>query len=579
MKQSPMVPKASTFPHVRDSPTVPGPLNLATRYLCMAPYLRRAMLPKVVNEPNTVTARPPLPVGRKYALRVLYGGEGKLPMPGIQIDSLRHHCHASLVEASLRDAAAVATVLAAAFLAPLGTLVTLLTFVAAVVFIRRVRPLSLPFIAAATGAVVALVWGWRSTQEPYAVPLISVAICFLIYLGDISWSMRQIKKLSQQPPPPQVSAPDSTGILIFPSDILAVDQDRRAEFTAISQQGAKVTPVDSNVYYDKDGIIGGGASSTPFPLTIPLDQPRDDDHEAKAFTASDLLEHIKRNVTSQGVGDDTAHGLAYRPGSANGGPHLRATPHFTYGLPDLKVDTVRATPFPGTKEHPILRFGIVRLDTGHTVAEERSPSAHPDRRYVRAVSVSWDGQLVVSLYASAALQGHYLHIMIRPYILAPIVSELKSADKLVKRHLLMRACAAIRLTVREFASAAKYLRDLTGNPRERVKYKDPRPTGRSTRERYALRYLENMHQDDDAQRIIRIVERKIVAVTVDYLHGRNISTGEFEAQIITNIENHVIGGGAIFSGTFTGPVAAATGTSATATAQGNAPANNNPSTK
>ena len=193
---------------------------------------------------------------------------------------------------------------------------------------------------------------------------------------------------------------------------------------------------------------------------------------------------------------------------------------------------------------------------------------HPQ---MSATTVSWDGQLVVSIYVSAALQGHYLHMMIRPYVLAPVVSELRSADKLLKRHPLVRACSAVRLTAGEFAGATMTIRTLLRNPRKRPKTKDPRPAGRSTRERYALRYLENMHQKDDAQRIIRIVERKILAVTVEYLQKCNISTGEYEAQIIYNIENHVIGGGAIYSGTFTGPIATATGQGATATTQGNTP--------
>jgi hypothetical protein len=190
---------------------------------------------------------------------------------------------------------------------------------------------------------------------------------------------------------------------------------------------------------------------------------------------------------------------------------------------------------------------------------------------VRATTVSWDGQLVVSIYVSAALQGHYLHMMIRPYVLAPIVSELKSADKLMKRHLFVRACAAVLLTASEFVAAAKTIRALTRNPRKREKIDDPGPADRSTRERYALRYLEDIHQKDDAQRIIRVMERKVVTATMDYLRECNISTGEYEERIIYNIENHVIGGGAIYSGTFTGPIATATGQGATATGQGTTP--------
>lgn len=570
MKRAATETDVSTFPLVGDSSAEPVPLNEVTRYFCIAPYLRRVMLPKEITEPNTVSARQPLPVGRRYALRVLFAVEGHLPMPGVAIEPVQRHCRAALWQTSLRDAAVAATAIVAASLAPLSTLVILVLILAAIALVRRDRPPSVPVMGAATGLVVALIWGWRSAQESYAVPLICFGVCFVIYLGDIAWSLRRIRKLSQKPSSPPLVVSASTGITITPSDTLVVDKSRWNEFTAIGQADADRPAVDTTVYYDKDGIVGAGAESSPFPLTIPVDRPLNDEHAIITLTAPELLVHIKQQITSQGVGDGKLHGHAYRPGSANDDEPM-GTSHFTFGLPDLSVDTVKAIPFPGSKKHPIMRIPFVRLGAGQASIEDLSPSAHPARRYVRATTVSWDGQLVVSIYVSAALQGHYLHMMIRPYVLAPVVSELRSADKLLKRHPLVRACSAVRLTAGEFAGATMTIRTLLRNPRKRPKTKDPRPAGRSTRERYALRYLENMHQKDDAQRIIRIVERKILAVTVEYLQKCNISTGEYEAQIIYNIENHVIGGGAIYSGTFTGPIATATGQGATATTQGNTP--------
>lgn len=580
MKRLAAEPAVSAFPLAGDSSAEPAPLNVVTRYLCIAPYLRRVMLPKEITEPNTVSARHPLPVGRSYALRVLLGAEGELPMPGVAIATVQQHCRAALWQTTLRDAAAIAAVIVAGILAPLSTLVTLNFIVAAITLIRRTRRLSAPVTGAATGVAVALIWGWRSTQASYTVPLTCLGVCFLIYLADITWSLRQVRKLSEKPRSPQVSPIASTGITIMPTDTLVVDQDRWNQFTDIRQASTNGTTGDDEVFYDKDGIVGAGAGSTPFPLTIPLDKPLKDEQAIIEFTAPRLLVHIKEQITRQGIGDGKIHGYAYHPGSANGDEHSKDASHFTFGLPDLKVDTVKATPFPGIKKHPILRINrLVRRDVDQTSDEDLSPSAHPTRRYVRATTVSWDGQLVVSMYVSAALQGHYLHVMIRPYVLSPIVSDLKATDKLLKRHMAVRAFVAIRLTAREFVEAAMNIRDLTRNPSKRKKPKDPRPAGRSTRERYALRYLENMHEEDDAQRIIRIVERKILAVTVDYLQECNISTGEYEAQIITNIENHVIGGGAIYSGSFTGSIATATGQGATATAQGNPPPDASPPPK
>jgi hypothetical protein len=361
------------------------------------------------------------------------------------------------------------------------------------------------------------------------------------------------------------------------SDILPVAGNHWAGLTLSDQENASDTQDDCEVYYDKDGIIGAGVSSHPFPLTIPLDSPLKEDHEVTEFTANDLLSHVKRQIASQGVGDGRPHGRAYSPGLTDSDGEPRVAVHFTYGLPGLEVDTVLARPFPTAKKHLITRMGLIRLEAGRTAVADHSPSAHPNRRHVRATTVSWDGQLVVSTYVSAALQGHYLHMMIRPHILAPTVSELKSADELLERPSFVRAGVAVQLTVREFFATASTIRALTGKKPKRDVVDERRPAGRSTRELYARRYLDNMNQEEDAQRIIMILERKIATATMAYLRRCNIGTEKYEAQVIYNIENHAIGGGAIYSGTFTGPIATATGQGTTATGQsGGSPTSSQP---
>ena len=579
------MPETHTFPYTRDLPRDADQPSLTTRYLCIAPYLRRVMLPREIIEPLTLSARRPLPIGRSYALRVLFGVEGELPMPGVSVELVHRHCRVALIQTCLRDATAIATMATVAFLAPLSTFITLAVIVTPIVLIRRIRLMSPPAIGALTGVTVALFWGWRGRQESYAEPLISLGICFLIYLGDILWSLRQVRKLTRKPSVPEVPEPADVAITIAPSNTWpVVIAEHWTEFTTTGQLTVNDTHAARQVYYEKDSIVGGGAPSNSFPLTIPLDNPLRADHEMTKFTARQLLSHIKLQIATQGVGDGTLDGHAYSPGSVNGDQPSQAAVHFTYGLPDLHVDTVLATPFPRPKKYLFLPWDVFRLEAGKASAADPSPSAHPNRRYVRATTVSWDGQLVISVYVSAALQGHYLHVMIRPYILAPLVSELKSADKVLERHAFLRACMAVQLTAREFVAAAHTIRSLTGGLRKRENATDPQPAGRSTRERYAQHYLDNMNQEEDAERIIRILERKIATATLDYLQECNIGTGEYASRIIYNIENHVIGGGAIYSGTFNAPIATATGQGATAAAQGAtatgqagaAPANNQP---
>lgn len=48
------------------------------------------------------------------------------------------------------------------------------------------------------------------------------------------------------------------------------------------------------------------------------------------------------------------------------------------------------------------------------------PTGHPSRRYLAAQVVSWDGQLVVTVFAHAALEGKTLHFVTRPHVIAPL---------------------------------------------------------------------------------------------------------------------------------------------------------------
>lgn len=528
------------------------------------------MLPDTIIEPVTLAARPPLPVGRKYALRFLRGVEGKLPMPDVDIDLVRRHCVTGLRQTILRDFAAVATVVTAALLAPWSTIITFALIAAVIVLVKRVRFSSPLAIAAATGAAVALIGGWRSAQESYAIPLISLGIFFLIYFVDIFWSLGRVRSLSRMPP--AADAVESMEAVRVQPVIMPFEPESLTLGTQVSafrpngHQSSTGGKSASMVYYDKNGIIGAGTSFSAFPLTIPIDKALDTGKEIATFTEEQLHEYIARQVDSQGVGDKRAHGYARIPGFRDG-DGTGSPVHFTYGLPYLDVDTVIAGPLPAATRRRFRPGRVIRLEAGLLSVQERSPSVHPERNYTRAVTASWDGQLVVSVYASAALQGHYLRMVIRPYVLGPIISDLGAVDELVERHTLIRTYAALRITALQFFDSANRLRAVTANGRRPMAAKDPRPTARSTRERYAQLYIDNMHQTDDADRIIRIVELKIASATMEYLKSRNIAIGEYEARVVFNIENQVIGGGTINSGTFTNsPVTNVSGQGNTATA-------------
>jgi hypothetical protein len=523
----------------------------ATRYLSAAAYLRRAMLPDEITELGMRLPRAPYPVGRPYAIRVLFGSGGVLPMPSVQVDRVRKHCWASLRQTLIRDVATIAVLVCAWFIDPWGTVIIFGVIVLAVATLGRVRLSSPIVLAAALGVGLGLFVDGSRESASFAVPLIFLFCCFLIYMADILWSVRRVRRLWKSPSaalPVSVTTARPTGQAgSYHAD--AGDHDDEHE----------EMPADParQVYYDKDGIVGAGTPFTLLPLTVPLDKPREPENDVLTFTAAQLLEYIGDHLFTQGPGDGQQHGYARSPLTAHGDqPGGQQGVHFTYGLPYLDVGPVVAVPVPSSKKIPLLPLKTTplhhpELPPARDVAEVagRSPSEHPERNYVRATSSSWDGQLVASAYVSSALQGHYLRVVIRPYVLGPIVADLKAADELRERHLLVQVGVAAGLALRQFVSAGKKLRGPAHKPDRPLRAKPVKRGLLSIRELYAQPVTDNVHQAEDADRILRVIELKVIRVTMDYLRACNVDVGEFETQITAYVQtNTIVGAGQIITG-------------------------------
>jgi hypothetical protein len=167
--------------------------------------------------------------------------------------------------------------------------------------------------------------------------------------------------------------------------------------------------------------------------------------------------------------------------------------------------------------------------------------------------MSWDGHLVVSIYIGVALQGHYLRVVIRPYIIAPIVTDLKVADDIARQNLLLQFCSAVHVTVHEFESVVKRIREPRSPQHDREYFKSRL---RSVREHYSEDYTDHIYHIEDTDRVIRIMEMKAVRVTSEYLRLHNIDSEEQEKQVLNFVQNTVIGSGNITSGgtVITGPM-------------------------
>jgi hypothetical protein len=290
--------------------------------------------------------------------------------------------------------------------------------------------------------------------------------------------------------------------------------------------------------------VGAGTAFPQLPLTVPLAKPLKGS-TIETFSVSDLMTELCDHLLSQATGDTTEiHGWAYQPLSANGsGPRSHEPGHFTYGLPHLDVTKVVATPAPDTERLLGTPLNVVRLNFLSPSDDEmldvanRSPSMHPDRHYVRIRTTSWDGQLTATVFVNAALQGHFLRMIMRPYVLAPVVNELNVADELTKWNPFFLACVAVRVTTRQFmAGAAKFKR--SDDKPEKNSEAGPYRSGlRSTREYYARPYVSNMHQAEDSTRAIQVIEEKIFTATMDFLREHNVDVNEYEKQVQNIIYN------------------------------------------
>jgi hypothetical protein len=568
------------------------------------------MLPDKVTDPGMTESRPPRPVGRAYALRVLSGPGGMIPTSSVDVRRVRKHCLLAVLQTTVRDLAALAVVGACFRVDPWGIGITLAVLAAAAIFTGQGR-LFLPLTIAATIClVVAVVHGSPAERATLIVPLACVAICFGLYLLDVLLAIHHVRRILRRRPAGQLAQaatpPERTVTFRTPAEA----EVRRWLYGSGNGHGGNghgghngngharnghngnghdanghagsgfggsgfggrepdsdeldrsaATPAVSGpirVYYGRNGIIGSGEPLHPLRLTVPLDKPLDASQDVEPFSSSDLMETISRHLLSQSAGDALVHGYAWKPVTANGtGPLPHEPGHFSYALPNLDVTSVIVSPIPEPDQLPHSPVGVIRLNYRDLPSDEemldladRSPSAASERHYLRASTSNWDGQLVTSVYVNVALQGHYLRVIMRPFVLAPLVFDLKAADDIADWNPLVLLLLAVSVTVQGFRNVAGKLsrgRAGTGKPEED---RPVRSGVRSMRESYARPYVNNIHQQEDSERAIRIIEQKVFSCSMEYLRKHNIDIEDYERQIQNVVQSYTIMGDGNTVGTF-----------------------------
>lgn len=519
------------------------------------------MLPTRIAGAGLLPARLPRPVGRAYALRAL-SGEGEVPVSAVDTNEIRRQCLIALTQTVIRDLATIGVVAASAVLEPAGTAIVLGLAAVAIIIIGRARLFSL-WTASAIAAIIFI--GFEAVyldQVSYAAPLAALAACFVIYLTDILLAIKQVRKLwrvaATQRPPASARAESSGGTAPGTDHFRPRTDEFRERDEPVSMagpenngRGRRLVSRSRRFYYDDDGIIGAGMALRDMPLTVPVNKPLDPEKPVAKFSSSVLLRHVGEHLLSHGVADDL--GYAHLPLAA-GHADLDRGFHFTHGLPWLSVGPVVVCPVPAAKKSLFFRVRMVDLKyrDAPSAAEILSAADRPqysnaERSYVRACTSCWDGQVVASIFLNVTLQGHTVTMVMKPYVLAPVVPELSIAEELAKADPLSLGFRAFAITIRQFKTAASRIHHLGFIAHEPDDSDEPMPDLRSTRERYAQASIDEMHQVDDSNRIFQIWVPTIVDVIKDYLRECNIDLKEYERQA-DNIYMQIFGDGVINTG-------------------------------
>lgn len=524
---------ASASPDVEEiSPECRISASNATRDLSAVPHLRRGMLEeKIIG--SDLDDTPPPPVGRRYALNFLFGAQSRVPMPAVDAGEVRGQCIIALLQTTIRDAAAIAALIISALLEPWGTAIVFGLAVTVIVLIGRIRFFSLWTLAAVVAVVSVLLIAIGRGGAQLDVPLICLGICYAVFLADILLSVHYLRWLWKYSSAGQDSrfAGPGQGGQRFNQQSFAESDPRR-------------------IYHDSSRIIGSGALLKTTGFHVSLENRLDDDRQIAGFKASELFDYIRSHVISQPVDDTPESGQAFSTQrEARDERQLRES-YFRAGLPYLRVARVISVPVPKPKKHAILRFNTVRLNYNELPSEDElldvadGPQiGQNERYYVRVVTPSWEGQIVVSIYCYAAMEVNSLNVTMYPYVLTPITGQVRIADDLVEENWFFMAAKAVRMAARQLLSGVQKINRVTGDGAI-----VPVAGLYSTRELYAGILAENTHQLDDVIRTIKVLEAKVVRVAMEFLRNHNIDPNEDEKRAFQSVHSYTINGDIINAG-------------------------------
>ncbi|MEU0740730.1 hypothetical protein [Streptomyces sp. NPDC006134] len=289
-----------------------------------------------------------------------------------------------------------------------------------------------------------------------------------------------------------------------------------------------------------DDEAGRGDSPQPSRSTDGELSGDSDQSGIRKFEADELLDKVRDELKGlSGVLVET-HAL----------PHCNVFE--TLAVPQSRWKSLTRVPDRPRKEAEAVSSGQTQHapwpEAREMIAEGRqAPSGHLSRRYLAAQVVDWEGQIVVTVFAHAALEGKTLHFVTRPHVLAPLRPEVRvvpASGKALAGKILLAPVHALGDTValahRSYGVLIRALSSLMPGALGRVMRRqvtmalgkraevDDKPV--SLREHCALVEPEDMHEIEDAQRHVSILQSRMFSTVSAFLDDHGVFTGEFRRQ-------------------------------------------------
>ncbi|MFG2356763.1 hypothetical protein [Streptomyces sp. NPDC048521] len=175
------------------------------------------------------------------------------------------------------------------------------------------------------------------------------------------------------------------------------------------------------------------------------------------------------------------------------------------------------------------------------------PAEEIARRYIWARVTAWNGDLIAAILVHFAYEGGFLRVTVRPHIMGPLnpkVAGLKPADL---RSIRWLGRTAFNALADVYAGLDRLVRR---KPRRRPEL-DLGSGPVSLREVYSVRWIEDMHTNDDARYYVQMMQRRVFDSTEIFLRDHNVDIAAYQQQA-TAIYNF----GVMNGGTMSGPVQA-----------------------